>query len=101
MFSRANVLLRGEPTNKKDPASRKEILRPRGTFSSAVVLVSRDVGAVAAVNPKRVPILPDGDEDHRNEGCEELISLSRFRGSLNRGMLHYARSRVHIAFFLF
>lgn len=101
MLSRANVLLRGEPTNKKDPASRKEIPRPRETFSNAVVLVSHDVGAVTAMNPEGVLILPDTDEDHWNEGCEELISLSRFRGSLIRGMLHYARSCVHIVFFLF
>ena len=40
------------------------------------MLVSKDVGAVAALNPERVLIFPDGDEDHWNEGYEELIGLS-------------------------
>ena len=76
VVSGANVLLLDEPTNNLDPASREEILRALATFTGAVVLVSHDVGAVTALNPERVLILPDGDEDHWNEGYEELISLS-------------------------
>ena len=76
VVSGANVLLLDEPTNNLDPASREEILRALATFSGAVVLVSHDVGAVTALNPERVLVLPDGDEDHWNEGYEDLISLS-------------------------
>jgi ATPase subunit of ABC transporter with duplicated ATPase domains len=76
VVSSANVLLLDEPTNNLDPASREEILRALSTFTGAVVLVSHDVGAVLALNPERVLILPDGDEDHWNEGYAELISLS-------------------------
>jgi ATPase subunit of ABC transporter with duplicated ATPase domains len=76
VVSGANVLLLDEPTNNLDPASREEILRALATFTGAVVLVSHDVGAVTALNPERVLILPDGDEDHWNEGYEELIALS-------------------------
>ena len=76
VVSGANVLLLDEPTNNLDPASREEILRALSTFTGAVVLVSHDVGAVTALNPEKVMILPDGDEDHWNEGYEELISLS-------------------------
>ena len=76
VVSGANVLLLDEPTNNLDPASREEILRALATFAGAVVLVSHDVGAVTALNPERVLILPDGDEDHWNEGYEELIALS-------------------------
>jgi ATPase subunit of ABC transporter with duplicated ATPase domains len=76
VVSSANVLLLDEPTNNLDPASREEILRALSTFSGAVVLVSHDVGAVQALNPERVLILPDGVEDHWNEGYAELISLS-------------------------
>jgi ATPase subunit of ABC transporter with duplicated ATPase domains len=70
------VLLLDEPTNNLDPVCREEILRAIATFSSAVVLVSHDVGAVTTLNPERVLILPDGDGGHWNEGSEELISLS-------------------------
>ena len=76
VVSSANVLLLDEPTNNLDPASREEILRALSTFTGAVVLVSHDVGAVLALNPERVLILPDGDEDHWNEGYAELIALS-------------------------
>lgn len=76
VVSSANVLLLDEPTNNLDPASREEILRALSTFTGAVVLVSHDVGAVEALNPERVLILPDGVEDHWNESYAELISLS-------------------------
>ncbi|MDG2497126.1 MAG: ABC-F family ATP-binding cassette domain-containing protein [Aquiluna sp.] len=76
VVSSANVLLLDEPTNNLDPASREEILGALASFKGAVVLVSHDVGAVEALNPERVLILPDGDEDHWNEGYAELISLS-------------------------
>jgi ATPase subunit of ABC transporter with duplicated ATPase domains len=76
VVSSANVLLLDEPTNNLDPASREEILRALSTFTGAVVLVSHDVGAVLALNPERVLILPDGDEDHWNDGYAELIALS-------------------------
>jgi ATPase subunit of ABC transporter with duplicated ATPase domains len=76
VVSSANVLLLDEPTNNLDPASREEILRALASFTGAVVLVSHDVGAVEALNPERVLILPDGVEDHWNEGYADLISLS-------------------------
>ena len=46
--------------------------------SAACRLSARDVpvGAVEALNPERVLILPDGVEDHWNEGYADLISLS-------------------------
>jgi ATPase subunit of ABC transporter with duplicated ATPase domains len=76
VVSSANVLLLDEPTNNLDPASREEILRALATFTGAVVLVSHDEGAVLALNPERVLILPDGVEDHWNDSYAELISLS-------------------------
>lgn len=76
VVSSANVLLLDEPTNNLDPASREEILRALATFTGAVVLVSHDVGAVEALNPERVLILPDGVEDHWNQEYADLIALS-------------------------
>lgn len=76
VVSSANVLLLDEPTNNLDPASREEILRALSSFTGAVVLVSHDVGAVQALNPERVLILPDGVEDHWSDEYAELISLS-------------------------
>jgi len=76
VVSSANVLLLDEPTNNLDPASRTEILNALDQFKGAVVLVSHDVGAVQALNPERVLILPDGDEDHWGDTYLDLISLS-------------------------
>jgi ATPase subunit of ABC transporter with duplicated ATPase domains len=76
VVSGANVLLLDEPTNNLDPASRQEILGALAGYTGAVVLVSHDEGAVAALNPERVLILPDGVEDHWNKDYAELISLA-------------------------
>ncbi|WP_427131793.1 ABC-F family ATP-binding cassette domain-containing protein [Pseudarthrobacter sp. S9] len=74
--SSANVLLLDEPTNNLDPASRAEILGALSNYTGAVVLVSHDEGAVAALNPERVVLLPDGIEDHWNEDYLDLITLA-------------------------
>ncbi len=76
VVSSANVLLLDEPTNNLDPASREEILRALGTFEGAVVLVTHDEGAVEALEPDRVLLLPDGDEDLWGEEYLELVTLA-------------------------
>jgi hypothetical protein len=40
------------------------------------VLVSHDPGAVQALNPERVLIMPDGTEDHWSNDYQELIELA-------------------------
>ncbi|OIQ84000.1 putative ABC transporter ATP-binding protein YbiT [mine drainage metagenome] len=76
MVSSANVLLLDEPTNNLDPASREEILAALRGYKGAVVLVSHDEGAVAALDPERVVLLPDGDEDLFGPDYLDLISLA-------------------------
>src|SRR3954470_13292518 len=76
VVSSANMLLLDEPTNNLDPASREEILGALSHYEGAVVLVSHDEGAVEALNPERVLILPDGVEDIWGRDYAELISLA-------------------------
>ena len=76
LFGNPDIILLDEPTNNLDPASREEILGALSNYSGAVVMVSHDEGAVAALNPERVVLLPDGDEDHWNEGYLELVTLA-------------------------
>ena len=76
VVSSANVLLLDEPTNNLDPASREEILGALANFEGAVVLVSHDPGAVKALNPERVLLMPDAVEDLWNASYEELIQLA-------------------------
>ena len=76
VVSGANVLLLDEPTNNLDPASRAEILGALGDYEGAVVLVTHDPGAVTALQPQRVLLLPDGEEDLWSDTYLELVSLA-------------------------
>jgi ATPase subunit of ABC transporter with duplicated ATPase domains len=76
VVSSANLLLLDEPTNNLDPASRAEVLGALATYKGAVVLVTHDEGAVHALSPERVILLPDGVEDHWNEDFADLVALA-------------------------
>ncbi|WP_432173992.1 ABC-F family ATP-binding cassette domain-containing protein [Streptomyces sp. Tue6028] len=76
VHSGANVLLLDEPTNNLDPASRAEVLAAVGTYPGAIVMVTHDEGAIEALRPDRVLLLPDADEDLWSEEYLELVSLA-------------------------
>ncbi len=76
VVSSANVLLLDEPTNNLDPASREEVLAAIRTYAGAIILVTHDEGAVRALEPDRVLLLPDGDEDLWSEDYADLVSLA-------------------------
>ena len=76
VVSGANVLLLDEPTNNLDPASREEILAALRGFKGAIVLVTHDEGAVEALSPERVIVLPDGVEDAWSADFADLVALA-------------------------
>ncbi len=76
VVSSANVLLLDEPTNNLDPASRAEILAALRRYQGAIVLVTHDEGAVEALAPERVVLLPDGVEDTWSEDLADLVALA-------------------------
>ncbi len=76
VVSSANVLLLDEPTNNLDPASREEVLAAIRTYQGAIILVTHDEGAVTALEPDRVLILPDGVEDLWNQEYADLVALA-------------------------
>jgi ATPase subunit of ABC transporter with duplicated ATPase domains len=76
VVSGANVLLLDEPTNNLDPGSRAEILSALRRFQGAIVLVTHDEGAVDALGPERVVLLPDGVEDAWSEELADLVALA-------------------------
>ncbi|GAB3996911.1 ABC-F family ATP-binding cassette domain-containing protein [Nocardioides marmoraquaticus] len=76
VVSSANVLLLDEPTNNLDPASREEVLAAIRSYQGAIVLVTHDEGAVHALEPDRVLLLPDGDEDLWSAEYADLVSLA-------------------------
>ena len=76
VVSGANVLLLDEPTNNLDPASRTEVLDALRRYAGAVVLVTHDEGAVEALSPERVVLLPDGVEDLWGVDYLDLVALA-------------------------
>ncbi|MFF5521634.1 ABC-F family ATP-binding cassette domain-containing protein [Streptomyces coeruleorubidus] len=73
VHSGANVLLLDEPTNNLDPASRAEVLGAVGTYPGAIVMVTHDEGAVDALRPDRVLLLPEAEEDLWSDDYRELV----------------------------
>ncbi|WP_449064676.1 ABC-F family ATP-binding cassette domain-containing protein [Planomonospora algeriensis] len=76
VLSAANVLLLDEPTNNLDPASREQVLTALRSYSGAIVLVTHDEGAVDALQPDRVILLPDGVEDAWSDEFSDLVALA-------------------------
>jgi ATPase subunit of ABC transporter with duplicated ATPase domains len=74
--SSANVLLLDEPTNNLDPASRAEVLSALASFEGAVILVTHDEGAVTALDPDKILLLPDGTEDLWSDDLADLVALA-------------------------
>jgi len=65
-----------EPTNNLDPISREQVLDALRTYAGAIVLVTHDEGAVTALNPEKVILLPDGVEDAWSEELADLVALA-------------------------
>jgi ATPase subunit of ABC transporter with duplicated ATPase domains len=76
VVSSANVLLLDEPTNNLDPASRAEVLGALRSYGGAIVLVTHDPGAIEALSPERVLLMPDGVEDHWSDDLADLVALA-------------------------
>ena len=76
VVSGANVLLLDEPTNNLDPASREEVLAALSSYRGAVILVTHDEGAVQALAPEKVLLLPDAVEDLWREDYLDLVALA-------------------------
>ena len=63
------------PTTWTRPRARRSSGRSR-TYEGAVIMVTHDEGAVQALDPERVILLPDGDEDLWSEQYLDLVSLA-------------------------
>ena len=55
---------------------REQVLGALRGFRGAIVLVTHDEGAVEALSPERVIVLPDGVEDAWNEDFVDLVALA-------------------------
>src|SRR6266498_1818214 len=73
---RHNLLLLDEPTNNLDPPSREAVARALAGWPGSMILVSHDSEFVAALEPDRVLMMPDGVLDYWSEELLELVSLA-------------------------
>lgn len=71
-----NLLLLDEPTNNLDPPSRAAIGRALADWPGAMVVVSHDAGFVAGLEPDRVLMMPEGDEDLWSDDLLELVAMA-------------------------
>ena len=76
LVSGANVLMLNEPTNNADPAGREEMLVALAGYRRALLLVTHDEGAVQALQPERVVLMPDGIADWWDASLTELVSMA-------------------------
>jgi ATP-binding cassette subfamily F protein 3 len=56
--------------------SREQVLQALRTYAGAIVLVTHDEGAVEALAPQKVILLPDGVEDSWSSDLNDLVALA-------------------------
>ncbi|MHB8618068.1 MAG: ABC-F family ATP-binding cassette domain-containing protein [Chloroflexota bacterium] len=76
VVSSANVLLLDEPTNNLDPASRAQVLGALHSYRGAIVLVTHDEGAVEALQPEKLMLLPDGIQENWSADFADLVAVA-------------------------
>jgi ATPase subunit of ABC transporter with duplicated ATPase domains len=71
-----NVLLLDEPTNNLDPQAKASLLTALEQFQGTVVLVSHDTDFVAALQPDRALMMPEGRLLYFDESLLDLVALA-------------------------
>ncbi len=71
-----NVLLLDEPTNNLDPQAKDALLEALKHYEGTLILVSHDTEFVAALNPDRVILMPDGEQAYYDDSMLELVALA-------------------------
>ncbi len=76
LVSGANFPMLNEPANNADPARREEMLAALAGYRRALLLVTHDEGAVQALQPQRVVLMPEGIADWWDASLTELVSMA-------------------------
>jgi ATPase subunit of ABC transporter with duplicated ATPase domains len=76
VVGRHNVLLLDEPTNNLDPQAKDALLAALDQYSGTLILVSHDTEFVAALEPDRAILMPDGDTAYFDESMLDLVALA-------------------------
>jgi ATPase subunit of ABC transporter with duplicated ATPase domains len=76
MTSRPNVLLLDEPTNNLDPQAKEALLGAVEAYTGTVILVSHDTDFVAALQPDRAIMMPEGTTHYFDESMLDLVAMA-------------------------
>jgi ATPase subunit of ABC transporter with duplicated ATPase domains len=71
-----NVMLLDEPTNNLDPQAKESLLAALDQYQGTIVLVSHDTNFVAALEPDRALMMPEGKTAYFDESMLELVALA-------------------------
>ena len=71
-----NLLLLDEPTNNLDPQAKEALLAAVHSYPGTLILVSHDTDFVAAVEPERAVLMPDGLTRYFDASMLELVALA-------------------------
>lgn len=71
-----NVMLLDEPTNNLDPQAKESLLAALDQYQGTIVLVSHDTDFVAALEPDRALMMPEGKTAYFDESMLELVKLA-------------------------
>jgi ATPase subunit of ABC transporter with duplicated ATPase domains len=73
---RHNLLLLDEPTNNLDPPSLESVADALAPWPGTMVIVSHDLEFVRALEPDRVLLMPEGEQDAWSEDLLDLVALA-------------------------
>jgi len=76
VLGRPNVLLLDEPTNNLDPQAKEALLEALEAFAGTIVLVSHDTDFVAALEPDRALMMPEGEVRWFEPDLLDLVALA-------------------------
>ena len=76
VVGRHNLLVLDEPTNNLDPQAKEALLDALHTYTGTLVVVSHDTDFVAALEPDRAVLMPDGTTVYFDESLLELVALA-------------------------
>ncbi len=76
VVGRHNVMLLDEPTNNLDPQAKEALVEALDQYAGTLIMVSHDTEFVAALQPGRAVLMPEGQTAYFDDAMLELVALA-------------------------